>query len=242
MRYNPRKHLLLVALACAAFACAAEPKEELFGRPPTETELVGRGAKTIPSGKPKRAAKQEPEPLVSFETWPLHEPNTSFELKWDAPASEVDVYKQPSLNAEIVGQAKYSQGQRIGWRRSVVAVFRPAVFRAKMPAIREGSVYLGDEYDTGGSNAHVQFAKNEVLLMYHYAGGGFCYIAKPGPKSEVFKTTCPGPDEFSGRYPNAPQNVQMQPEDRLWWVYVETATVYGWIILDDRVLADTVPL
>lgn len=237
--------VLLTAVVWAGLtACSAPAEETHIGEPPAEQQIGHArqgGMQTIelPDQKPKKTAQRYKAPVFGAPTWPFIEEGQTFALSWGEGPQQVPVFAEPDLNAELVGQVQMTSGQTIEWQHSWVSVYAPRVFVAKVPATIDGAQYAPGNRDLDQAPIAVELAPGHELQVLTYAGSATCYMRA----GEVtFIGECPTPAEFQGDFRGRFRAEQYQPAERLWWVYISTPEVAGWIPVDDKVVVDLVEM
>lgn len=232
--------VVLIGLLLASPACET-PEEGLVGAPPDEdTQVVSRpaGARRIalPGDANKRQSDtQYPEPLFGAAVWPYIEESTTFELTWGGPTAALAVHERPNPNSAIVGEHTLKTGDKVPWRNSWVSVYKPALYRAKTRVALSGTRYAPDDRDVHDAPIDATVAPGQTIAVYHYAGAATCYL---GVGKSLLLASCPTSQNFNGNFSGRTRGEQMHPEQRIWWVFIETQQVSGWIPVDDRVLVD----
>lgn len=178
------------------------------------------------------------EPLFQVQAWPFDDGNTQYRLYWNGGDSKLPIFEQPDPNSKFLGEATYTQGQEIQTAGDFVAVYQPATFKAKRSFELVGLVH---EPGTGSHGATFtrRLAKGDAVSVYMYARNGNCYLGVAG---RTIVGACPNPDDYVGTFEGPSLALQMQPITKIWWVYISTPLGAGWLPLDDRVLADILPL
>ena len=234
---------LLVTCALLASSACETPKETLVGEPPPKEEQTVSKRPTdlqrIPTStreEPlRKAQKKYPEPLFGASTWPYVEEGTSFKLSWNAQPGELPVFEEPDPNAAIVDKWALEPGQEIPWRSSYVAVYKPKLFQAKDKVLLEGYRHAPESRERHDAPVSATVHPGQTIAVYLYAGGSTCYV---GAEQTLMRAPCPEPHQFSGNFSGQTSAQKMHPNERIWWVYVETTEAAGWVPVDDRVLVD----
>ncbi len=235
---------LLAAVLMSVGACSTPHHQTLVGEPPpddpgpAQARAGGERRILLPDHHKRRLPdKRYPKAIFGAPVWPFIEDGTTFELTWGAAAASIAVHEQPDLNSAISGEYHLARGDKIPWRSSWVGVYRPSIFRAKTEVHLDGTRYVPGNPDLNDSPISATVHPGQPVAVYQYAGGATCYV---GVGQTVMLTSCPAPHQFNGDFSGKSRAEQMQPEKRVWWVRVETASVTGWIALDDRVQVDLI--
>lgn len=233
---------LLTALLAAGTACET-PKEGMVGEPPPDdgvqmdSRTGGPRRIRLRTDDKKLPKKTYPDALFGAPLWPYVEEGTTFELTWNAAPGTLEVHEKPDPNSAIAGEYALKKGQRIPWRSTWVGVYKPALFRAETRVEFDGTRYAPGNPDRNEAPVSETVHPGETIAVYLYAGATTCYV---GVGQTLMLTACPTPNQFAGDFSGRTRAEQMHPEKRIWWVYIETQKVAGWIPIGDRVMVDII--
>lgn len=256
--------LLTLAVACSKPAPPARVKEvgQTETATPAEAPVPDNSSK---ADEPAEVAQKQPDRCdnpgqyrgdrtLYLAGWPGSEELHTFELT--AVPGTVDLYDcvlgKPIRTVEV-------KGGPLPWQMSCVHVLEPRALTAKtdveFPQAAEVTLPPVGQACPGAKGAPpsaphspqpsrettpLKIRKGATVGLWSYEGEGTCMIAA---EHSVYQTACPSPQEFEGFAPSTTEvsAATMTPKARVWWVYVETDDLKGWLKVDgDTIKAKTV--
>ena len=220
--------LVVLAVAIAAFGCGGSRAVERV-----QTDTVGD-----PSSRARTDRERFMDPALLVPGWPFDDGKSQYRLFWDGGESVLPLFAEPDPNSRLVGQVTYKNGEEIETTGDYLAVYKPAIFRTRKSLVIEGVVH-GAGAASRGQRFSKQLRKGHAVAVYGFADPGRCYLGVGG---RIIIGSCPTPVDYVGTFEGPSQAFQMQPLEKIWWVQITTPLGSGWIPLDDRVVADILPL
>lgn len=232
-----RKHsffALAMAVTIGLSSCKTQD-EQLVGKPPeAESELVAKPRLVQKAERPERPPIPDPGLLV--QTWPYVEDRKTFVLTWQGGDQPVPLHEAPDPNSPLLGEVTWDNGERILWQGTAVAVYQPAVVRAKEEWLVEGVTY-NSGYVTDPEYVSVMVKKGQPVEVWLYAAAGQCYLRLD---QKVIQGTCPPPESFHGAFQGEMPAEWYQPAQKVWWIQISGSNLTGWFPVDDRVVVDII--
>ncbi len=207
-------------------------EDGIVGKPPP----TGAAVSPTPAAAPAPERPRLPPARLTLATWPYMEHGLSFKLTWTGGNHRAVLYEEPDLNAPLLGDVVWDNGERILWQDTAVASYSPRVVRAKEEWFVEGPVH-DDGFLVDQEFVQLDVKKGDRVEIWAYAGDLQCYMSR---RSKIILGPCPPADRFSGLGTGPVPAEWYMPERKVWWIQISANNVGGWLAVDDRISVDLV--
>lgn len=173
----------------------------------------------------------EPSPVDFAATWPGEANYDSFDLMWLGGDEPIELYEEPDVESEVIGSARWIDGEQFGWIDTMVRIEQPREYRAEQGFTYEGTPYDEEFGQLALEDQSFEVEADQPVFAYRYAGEQGCYL---GIDDQVVYGDCPveelGIDE---NFDELDAAGKWNGQARQWWVKVDSDDGPGWFRPDE---------